>query len=279
MRQSFEPGKQYTRSDIYRVLGVPKVARGGDWNTGLHRHGDDWFLFCTIGAASRTGHQYDNHLDDRELHWSGPAASSATQPRIRALVSGQGDVYVFFRKADRAPFTFAGCARVKSVERTIPVRIVWEFLPAADLGGTRSSTGAAGEALLESKYQTAHLGRPFGSPEHNRLVEGAAIGSVRSLYCGDGWACRSVERDRVGYDLHCWRGTEEHHVEVKGLSGDHPSFPLTAGELARAQTDPAFRLVVVLRALSERRQHLVLSGPELLTEFDLTALQFLATPK
>ncbi|MFC7514073.1 HNH endonuclease [Herbaspirillum sp. GCM10030257] len=48
------------------------------------------------------------------------------------MISPSGSVYIFYRKNDRDPFTFAGKANVKSVEPTVPVKIVWSFQGAVD---------------------------------------------------------------------------------------------------------------------------------------------------
>jgi hypothetical protein len=55
----------------------------------------------------------------------------------------------------------------------------------------------------------------------------------------------SVEPDRCGYDLHCTRGKEEIHVEVKGTRGDGRSVLLTAAELERGFSDERFVFAIV----------------------------------
>ncbi len=77
-----------------------------------------------------------------------------------------------------------------------------------------------------------------------------AIALVTSRYVSEGWHVRSVEADRIGYDLHCTRELDEHHVEVKGLSSEKVCFILTRNEYSRLKDDALFRLFVVVRALA-----------------------------
>lgn len=55
--------------------------------------------------------------------------------------------------------------------------------------------------------------------------------------------------DKVGWDLTFTRGSEERHVEVKGVSGRKPSVLLTRNEVDTAATDPLRSLPVLTQAL------------------------------
>lgn len=79
----FEVGKEYTRQDIYRLLDVPLSLQGGDWNTGSHRYGDDWFIFASVGSAGRTGHDYENFWDGDEFIWRGRTGSRLDQEKTQ----------------------------------------------------------------------------------------------------------------------------------------------------------------------------------------------------
>lgn len=99
----------------------------------------------------------------------------------------------------------------------------------------------------------------------NKLVETAAINYVRSVYEAAGWSIRSVEADKIGYDLVAQRGSRERHLEVKGISGPIPRFILTANEHRSAGEDSRFRLCAVTSATiaSKRKLH-EWTGAELL---------------
>ena len=121
-------GSNYTRKDICDALGIPDSERGGDWLTGYHRHGDDYYIFCHVGVPARTGHDYGNHWEGEKLVWFGKTASRFNQDSIKYLISGNCRVLVFYRSTDRSPFTFAGVGHPvphHHIER--PVRVDWTF--------------------------------------------------------------------------------------------------------------------------------------------------------
>jgi hypothetical protein len=129
----------------------------------------------------------------------------------------------------------------------------------------RARTGSAKSAassIAEIARRTVG-GAGFGSPEENKRIERAAIRVATVHFERDGWRVRSVEADKVGYDLHCDRAGQILRAEVKGVRGTERRFILTAGEYRRARTDPEFALCVVtsvLRApkvsvVTQRRLH------------------------
>ena len=118
----------YTRDQIAEIIGYPEEKRGGgDFDTGYTKHGDAYFIFANVGNAGRTGHDYANRWDGRDLIWFGKSNTRIDQPRIQEMISGDCDVYVFWRGKDRSPFTFAGVGRAIEVEASTPVRVIWSF--------------------------------------------------------------------------------------------------------------------------------------------------------
>jgi hypothetical protein len=81
-------------------------------------------------------------------------------------------------------------------------------------------------------------------------VEQAGIRIVRDTYEKDGWTVTSVERQKVGYDLHCTNSTEEEHVEVKATQGTEVTFIITAGEMRNVVLDRRHLTVIVTEALT-----------------------------
>jgi 5-methylcytosine-specific restriction protein A len=123
-RSEFKVGEPYTRGDIYRLLGVSADEQGGDWDTGYHRHKDEWFIFCTVGQPGRTGHDYPNRFEGNELIWTGRTGARCDHASIQSMVSGELPVHVFFRLADREPFSYAGLAHAESVAKDkVPVAV------------------------------------------------------------------------------------------------------------------------------------------------------------
>lgn len=91
-------------------------------------------------------------------------------------------------------------------------------------------------------------GAGFGDAETNREVELAAEHEVTAHYETTGWSITRVAHLKCGWDLTATRGTEERHLEVKGVSSSMPSVLLTRNELRTAEMDHAWRLVVVTTA-------------------------------
>jgi putative restriction endonuclease len=63
----FEVGVQYTRAEVQEELSVPESRRGGDWDTGYTSYNGALYIFCNIGSAGRTGHDYPNRWDGEQL--------------------------------------------------------------------------------------------------------------------------------------------------------------------------------------------------------------------
>ncbi|WP_333797932.1 HNH endonuclease [Rheinheimera sp.] len=124
---TFISGQSYKKSDIYKICHVPTDKQKGNWNTGYTQWNGDWFIFCNIGTAGRTGHDYANRFENELLHWYGKTASHVDQDSIKSLLSRQNKVHVFYRTDDRSPFKYAGEASPHSHKRTSPVQITWSF--------------------------------------------------------------------------------------------------------------------------------------------------------
>jgi len=126
-RYTFQVNKQYKRSEIKATIGLDPQAKGGPWDTGYaERNGAD-FVFCNVGAAGRTGHDYDNHFDGMDLIWCGKTNSHVGQPTIQRMTSAGAEVHVFWRAEERDPFTYAGLGKAVEVSDETPVRVRWTF--------------------------------------------------------------------------------------------------------------------------------------------------------
>ena len=95
--------------------------------TGYDEWNGEYFVFCNIGIAGRSGHDYANRWDGKELVWFAKGRNRLGQREIEELVSGEFPVHLFWRAADRAPFAYAGIAHAAEVYDESPVRIVWAF--------------------------------------------------------------------------------------------------------------------------------------------------------
>ncbi len=124
----FKVGSRYSRRDVFDVLGIDDPS-GGPWYTGYASYGGDWFIFCGVGAAGRTGHDYGNHFEGDDLLWHGKSQSSVRHKSIQGLLKPSGRTYVFCREDDRSPFTFAGVGTPKQVRDVTPVEVLWQLSP------------------------------------------------------------------------------------------------------------------------------------------------------
>ena len=131
---SFQKAQLYTRADVAELIGLPQHLRhGGNWDTGYSRWNAEFFIFCNVGIPGKTGHDYPNRWEGKELAWTGKTGSRKGTPFVSEMLSGTHPVHLFWRgKLDR-PFTYAGLATAIEVIDTIPVQVRWSFdsLPAS----------------------------------------------------------------------------------------------------------------------------------------------------
>jgi hypothetical protein len=103
------------------------------------------------------------------------------------------------------------------------------------------------EELHQRTIHISRSGAGFGDAETNRLVEAAAMRAAVDYYSE--WDHKDVSHTNCGWDITFYRGADELHVEVKGVSGQKPKVLLTRNEVNIAQTDSNWTLLVVTRAL------------------------------
>lgn len=170
---NFAQGQSYTRLDVQEKLGVPEAQRGGSWDTGYTRYEGSVYVFCNVGAAGRTGHDYANRWEGGELVWFGKTNSRIHQPLMRQMIDRVLPTHVFWRAADREPFTYAGVGAPISARDTSPVEVRWSFdtaraLPtdaAAPLDGT-----ALVEALQKLGFRWTHATKKVEQLQRGNIV-------------------------------------------------------------------------------------------------------------
>ncbi|MDE0613143.1 MAG: HNH endonuclease [bacterium] len=121
----FELGQTYTRADIKVLAGLSADAKGGNWDTGVVRHDDEFIIFPNVGVEGTTGHDYNNRWKGRLLHWYHKNGSTLNWPSVRALLDADAIVHLFWRVDNRAPFTYAGPAKAVDVADRSPVEVLW----------------------------------------------------------------------------------------------------------------------------------------------------------
>ncbi len=168
----FQVGNKYTKNDIYRICAVPGSQQKGNWNTGYTSYHGDWFIFCNVGVAGRTGHNYANRFVGDDLVWYGKTGSHLGQGSIQSLLAPIGNVLIFYRLDDRDAYTFAGKAKAKEVNNTSPIEIVWDFsLSAADRPETLAEEVSSVETYREGSTKQIAV----NIYERNPLARNAAI--------------------------------------------------------------------------------------------------------
>lgn len=125
---NYEVGKAYTRNDIFALLGLQPMPTGGNWFTGYTEHDGETYIFCGIGTAGRTGHDYHNQLDGSNLRWFGKNGSRRYHQPIQAMLLPGAVVHVFYRRDDRSPFTYGGRAIAVSTVDSSPVEVHWKLI-------------------------------------------------------------------------------------------------------------------------------------------------------
>ena len=119
--------------------------------------------------------------------------------------------------------------------------------------GERSPEGVPSSPEIEDASDAiarAAGARPRGqrfrqSAEERRAIEAHSMAVATSELKAQGWNVEDVSTSR-SYDLHCTRGTERLHVEVKGTTGDGTAVLLTPNEVVLARDRyPATALFIV----------------------------------
>lgn len=122
----FLKGSQLTRSEIWSSFhpGAGAKPKGGSWDTGYVIEGDELIAFINIGAAGRTGHDFDNNYDaESELvTWFGKPNSHSGQPTFQKLLHGKLFPHFFARwDSKNTKFTYLGVGKILSYENNFPI--------------------------------------------------------------------------------------------------------------------------------------------------------------
>lgn len=119
----------------------------------------------------------------------------------------------------------------------------------------------------------------FGSHEHRKKVEIAAINYVCKHFKKREFEVVSRERENLGWDLDVSKdGKIKYRLEVKGTSGSSQQFFLTANE-KHSQSVEKWRLAIVVNALSKNPTVEIYTPKKLDRHFDFEPLAYHATPK
>ena len=127
---NFKIGNSYSRADVKELAGVGRTAKGGPWDTGIVEHDGEFLIFANVGAAGRTGHDYNNRWDGELLHWYHKRGSRIEWPSVKGLLRDESTVHVFWRTSNTSQFEYAGCAKPLEILDRSPVEVRWSFVTA-----------------------------------------------------------------------------------------------------------------------------------------------------
>jgi len=166
--------------------------------------------------------------------------------------------------------------RISNLPGYVPLKFTLSASESDSVWEATKGTSDAGLLTLNDTVEDeSESGGVFGDAERNSLVEQAAIHAVTNWYQVAGWQVKSVERDRVGYDLHCTREHELELAEVKGIAGFSQMCIVTEGECQVAAKRSGSVVWLVTAALSRPELHRY-SGSEFLAKFEFTPIQYRA---
>jgi 5-methylcytosine-specific restriction protein A len=122
----FLKGVQLTRNEIWQYFHPNQgdKPKGGNWDTGYVVEGDELVAFLNIGAAGRTGHDFDNAYDTESetITWFGKPNTHSQQPLFKKLIDEKLTPHFFARwDSNNTKFTYLGEGKIISFEDNIPI--------------------------------------------------------------------------------------------------------------------------------------------------------------
>ena len=123
----FYKGSKYSREQIWKKYHPESgnKPRGGGWDTGYVREGDELIAFLNIGAAGRTGHDFENAYDPESetLTWFGKPKTNSKQPTFKMLLSGALTPHFFARWDNKnTSFTYLGVGTISSFQDEVSIQ-------------------------------------------------------------------------------------------------------------------------------------------------------------
>jgi 5-methylcytosine-specific restriction protein A len=218
----FLKGVQLTRSEIWSAFhpddGVK--PKGGMWDTGYVIEGEELIAFINIGAAGRTGHDFDNSYDSESelVTWFGKPNSHSGQPTFRKLLTGELTPHFFARwDSKNTKFTYLGVGKILSFEDKVPIehdqstiRLVVALTTAHDTVGVQGVISTTDDAPPEFAKKVSMIVNRWERDPQKRLQCIEHYGYECQI-CGF-----SFEKS---YGMHGADYCHVHHIEPLGEVG------------------------------------------------------------
>lgn len=130
MKYKFIKKNFYSRKKVKELIKAPNPEKiGGNWSTGYASYNGCIFIFANIKSAGRTGHNYNNVLEEDILSWYGKTTHKIQTKSIQDLINGEYEVYIFTRNDNNdTNFIFQGLGSVVDYKASIPVHITWKLV-------------------------------------------------------------------------------------------------------------------------------------------------------
>jgi 5-methylcytosine-specific restriction protein A len=122
---SFERGRKYSRPDVKQTAGLPRDAKGGNWDTGVVEHDGKFLVFANVGTEGRTGHNYGNRWEGSHFRWYHKGGSHLGWESVQKMLEPGRVIHIFWRTSNEAPFEYAGTGKAIEVGDTSPVEVLW----------------------------------------------------------------------------------------------------------------------------------------------------------
>lgn len=118
-------------------------------------------------------------------------------------------------------------------------------------------------------------GRSARDQFRNKAAEIRGIEISTAYLQAQGWTLkRDCQKLGMGYDLQFTRGSDELHVEVKGIRGSRLAFNMTAKEWHTCRTDHQFLLIAVTEVLDNREFRINVLWPHQIVSLARRATQY-----
>jgi CRISPR/Cas system-associated protein endoribonuclease Cas2 len=128
----------------------------------------------------------------------------------------------------------------------------------------------------KQKSKSVQVGAGFGNSENNRIVEQKAISLVTNFLVKEAWTVKSVEAEKIGYDLECKKGKQKLCVEVKGVSGSLLDFIITRNEYDHMHENDKTQIAVVTNTLTKDFKIKFITSAKFLQNYIVEPIQYKA---
>tara|TARA_B110000003_G_C16548084_1_gene495485 strand:- start:101 stop:973 length:873 start_codon:yes stop_codon:yes gene_type:complete len=236
--KTFTLNKEYKKTDIYKILNVPKDRQGGSWRKGHHNYKvkdkeDLHFIFANIDMP---GHgfdelefNYDNRINDSgELEWVTEDKYPQDSPTIISLLENKTHIFIRTSKTQKDYWQYFGEGKIISVDGNNPVKIKWDIKKEAIV------------RFLKQRFKKEDENEAI--IRRNAVITGSEAEKEFEKYAIEtlGWRVKNMtNKTGFGYDFLCTDNNEkELYVEVKGSRKGVENIRLTETEWNMAKKYP-----------------------------------------